>query len=77
MVSVSASVNLSLHDKVQKFSSGTDSPRGSRKRAVKWLWCGGDGGQWVGVNGPPCGVQIDVLALLAWYFSTLDALPSA
>jgi len=27
MVSVSASVNLSLHHKVQKFSSGTGSPR--------------------------------------------------
>jgi len=38
MVSVSASVNLPLHHKVQKFSSGTGSPRWSRKRAVKWLW---------------------------------------
>jgi len=36
--SVSASVNLPLHHKVQKFSSGTGSPRWSRKRAVKWLW---------------------------------------
>ena len=39
MVSVSASVNLPLHHKVQKFSSGTSSPGWSRKRAVKWLWC--------------------------------------
>ena len=35
MVSVSASVNLPLHRKVQKFSSGTGSPGWSRKRAVK------------------------------------------
>ena len=38
MVSVSASVNLPLHHKVQKFSSGTGSPGWSQKRAVKWLW---------------------------------------
>jgi len=38
MVSVSDSVNLPLHHKVQKFSSGTGSPCGPRKRAVKWLW---------------------------------------
>jgi len=42
MVNVSASVNLPLHHKVQKFSSGTGSPGWSQKRAVKWLWCGGD-----------------------------------
>jgi len=41
MVGVCASVNLPLHYKVQKFSSGTGSPRWSQKRAVKWLWCGG------------------------------------
>jgi len=40
MVSVSASVNLPLHHKVQKFSSGTGSPDGPGKRAIKWLWCG-------------------------------------
>jgi len=34
MVSVSASVNLPLHHKVQKFSSGTGSPRWSRIKAV-------------------------------------------
>jgi len=38
MVSVSASVNLPLHHKVQKFSSGTGSPGWSRKRSVKQLW---------------------------------------
>ena len=38
MVGVSASVNLSLHHKVQKFASGTGSPGWSRKRAVKRLW---------------------------------------
>ena len=47
VVSVSASVNLPLHDDVQKFSSGTGSPGWSRKRAVKRLWCCGGGG---GVN---------------------------
>jgi len=35
MVGVSASVNLPLHHKVQKLSSGTGSPGWSRKRAVK------------------------------------------
>jgi len=37
MVSVSASVNLPLHHKVQKFSSGTGSPAWSWKMAVKRL----------------------------------------
>jgi len=32
MVCVSASVNLPLHHKVQKFSSGTGSPEWSRKK---------------------------------------------
>jgi len=41
MVSVSASVNLPLHHEVQTFSSGTCSPGGPGKRAVKWLQCGG------------------------------------
>jgi len=40
MVGVSASVNLPLHHKVQKFSSGTGSPVWSWKRAIKQLWCG-------------------------------------
>jgi len=38
MASVSASVNLPLHHKVQRFSSGTGSPSGPGKRAVKQLW---------------------------------------
>jgi len=38
MVSVSASVNLPLHHKVQKFSSGPAHPGGPGKRAVKRLW---------------------------------------
>ena len=38
MVGVSASVNVPLRYKVQKFSSGTGSPCGPGKRAVKWLW---------------------------------------
>jgi len=40
MVSVSASVNLPLHHKVHRFSSGKAHPGGPGKRAVKWL-CGG------------------------------------
>jgi len=35
MVSVYASVNLPLHHQVQKFSSGTGSPRWSRKKGCK------------------------------------------
>jgi len=35
IVCVSASVNLPLHHKVQKFSSGTGSPRWSRKKGRK------------------------------------------
>jgi len=35
MVGVSASVNLLLHGKVQKFSSGTGSPGWSRKKGRK------------------------------------------
>jgi len=34
---VSASVNLSLHHKVQKFSSGTGSPGWSRKKGCKMV----------------------------------------
>ena len=36
---MSACVNLPLHHKVQKFSSGTGSSGGPGKGAVKWLWC--------------------------------------
>jgi len=35
MVGVSASVNLPLHDKVQRFSSRTGSPGWSRKKGRK------------------------------------------
>jgi len=43
MVSLSASVNLPLHHKVQKFSSGTGLPRWSRKKGRRTVvvWCGG------------------------------------
>jgi len=42
MVDVSASVNLSLHHKVQKFSSGTSSPGWSQKKGRKMVVeCGG------------------------------------
>jgi len=37
MVSVFASVNLPLHHKVQKFSSGTGSPGWSRKKGSKMV----------------------------------------
>jgi len=44
MVGVSASVNLRLHHKVQRFSSGTVSPRWSRKKGRKTVvvWCCGE-----------------------------------
>jgi len=37
MVGVSASVNLPLHHKVQKFRSGTSSPERSRKNGRKMV----------------------------------------
>jgi len=37
MVGVFASVNLPLHHKVQKFSSGTGSPGWSRKKGCKMV----------------------------------------
>ena len=42
MVGVSASVDLTLHHEVQKFSSGTGSPEWSRKKGRKMVvvWCG-------------------------------------
>jgi len=39
MVGVSASVNLPLHHKVQKFSAGTGSPGWSRKNGCKTIVC--------------------------------------
>jgi len=39
MVSVSACVNLPLHYKVQKFSSGTSSPGWSRKKGRRTVVC--------------------------------------
>ena len=38
LVGVSASVNLPLHHKIQKFSSGTGSLGWSQKKAAKRLW---------------------------------------
>jgi len=37
MISVSASVNLPLHHKVQKFSSGSGSPGGPGKKGRKMV----------------------------------------
>jgi len=39
MVGVSVSVNLPLHRKVQKFSSGTGSPGWSRKKGRETVVC--------------------------------------
>jgi len=39
MFGVSACVSLLLHHKVQKFYSGTGSPRWSQKKVIKRLWC--------------------------------------
>ena len=38
MVGLSAFLNLSVHDEVQKFSSGTGSPGWSWKNGLKRLW---------------------------------------
>ena len=43
MVCVSASVNLPLRHKVRSSLLAPACPVGPRKRAVKRLWCGGDG----------------------------------
>jgi len=50
MVGVSVSVNLPLHHKVQKFSSGTGSPGLSRKKGRKTVvvWCGSSPGTHTG-----------------------------
>ena len=42
---MSASVNLPLHHKVQKFSSGTSSPEWSRKKGRKMVVVVGGGGK--------------------------------
>jgi len=66
--SVSASVNLPLHHKVQKFSSGTGSPGWSRKKVVKQLcWCGGVHTQTVveTLNPAACGRRLSS-EVLAW-----------
>ena len=59
MVGVSESLNLRLHHKVQKFSSGTGSHRWSQKKghktvvvvvlegAQKQAWGDGGGGHWL------------------------------
>jgi len=44
MVCVSASVNLTLHNKSRSSLLAPAHPDGPGKRAVKWLWCGGGGG---------------------------------
>jgi len=58
--SVSASVNLLLHHKVQKFSSGTGSRVWSRKQGRKMVvWCGYS---WVSL----CGSGIWMSWLSGW-----------
>ena len=76
MVSVSASVNLPLHHKAQKFSTGTAHPGDPRKRAVKWLWwCGGTGKMCLG-GGLHCPsaascifYEFDKVSKLSFHFS--------
>ena len=59
MVGVSASVNLPLHHKVQKFSSGTSSPGWSRKKGRKTVVCES--------------VVIDVIVVFLLAFSFCDS----
>ena len=54
VVAVSASVNLPLHHKVQKFSSATGSPGWSQKKGRKMV---------VVVDG---GCVVNILELLMW-----------
>jgi len=55
MVSVSASVNLPLHCKVQKFNSGTGSPGWSRKKGRKMVVV-----VWYCVIAPPPPFRFDI-----------------
>ena len=50
MVNVSASVNLPLHHKVQKFSSGTGSPGWSRKKGRKTVVVVGQAQEYAGLH---------------------------
>jgi len=77
MVGVSASVNLPLHHKVQKFSSDTGSPGWSRKKGRKmvvvWWWCVYSIDRksfWI-VSGYPKRLSIDVFDTVC----ILDAFP--
>jgi len=63
MVGVSASVNLPLHHKVQKFSSG-GSPRWSRKKGHKMVvvwWVCGTGLHRMGGEGTEAGTGVQWL----------------
>jgi len=50
MVGVSASVDLPLHHKVQKFSSGTGSPGWSQKKGRKTVVVCGGSVEWIFVH---------------------------
>jgi len=75
MVSVSASVNLPLHHKVQKFSSSTSSPGWSRKKGRKTVvvWCGGSAIVDGAVLNCFCAV-IFLHSVLLWWHSWYPAL---
>jgi len=72
VIGVSASINLSLHHKVQKFSSGTGSPEWSQKKGRKtvevwWWWWYGGGGVWrAGVKAAPITQKHYINGLFAW-----------
>jgi len=65
MVSVSASVNLPLHHKVQKFSSGTGSPgwswKNGRKTAVVVWWL-----EWVTVESSDLVKMLTIAGTVQW-----------
>jgi len=58
---VSASVNLPLHHKVQKFSSGIGSPGWSRKKGRKMVVV-------------VCGIKSQIMYLSGWELVTLAVL---
>jgi len=64
MIGVSASVNLPLHRKVQKFSSGTGSPGWSRKKGHKTVVvCGARSRLW---NKKEVSLRLSDAALKHW-----------
>ena len=77
---MSASVNLPLHHKVQKFSSGTISPGWSRKKGRKTVWWWWYYFQflaslWQSLQARLGSPKVNMLKKMKQLFYTLDAVP--